>query len=322
MSTKAIETTLGESYDLNTIIDAKKLKGALVAVTQLVGECKIRFTDEGLEMRAVDKANVGMVDLCLETDEFDFFHVDDRRDVLGVDVNRLASIVAFIEKGDETVHISLESDESKLKVEGGDLEYSMALIDPSVIRSIPDLPDFELPASVTFAGAEFHRAVVASDLISNYLIFGADVDTGEFYIETKGDTDAVSYRLGEEDVVDMTIAPARSLFSLNYLKEMRRAIPKNGEVKLELGDEYPVRIRFTLPKTDSHAEYILAPRIDSNQSQSGSTTSQNSATDFDDESDADDTDDSGGDGEGLDGDEEDETEGEPSTSVHSTGDES
>ena len=44
------------------IVGADTLGAALDSVSVLVDECKIRLEDEGLTIRAVDPANVGMVD--------------------------------------------------------------------------------------------------------------------------------------------------------------------------------------------------------------------------------------------------------------------
>ena len=66
-----------------------------------------------------------------------------------------------------------------------------------------------------------------------------------------------------EQRADLTAGEARSLFSLDYLKDMNKAIPKDAEVELELGDEYPVKLHFDIAEAQGHVTYMLAPRIQS-----------------------------------------------------------
>ena len=44
---------------------------------------------------------------------------------------------------------------------------------------------------------------------------------------------------------------------------MNRAIPKNGEVTVDLGEEFPVRISFEIAEGMGSVTYMLAPRIQS-----------------------------------------------------------
>lgn len=45
------------------IVDAETLQEALNSVSVLTGECKLHLNDDGPAIRAVDPANVGMVDM-------------------------------------------------------------------------------------------------------------------------------------------------------------------------------------------------------------------------------------------------------------------
>ena len=47
----------------NAIVSADTLGAALDSVSVLVDECKIRLEADGLTIRAVDPANVGMVEI-------------------------------------------------------------------------------------------------------------------------------------------------------------------------------------------------------------------------------------------------------------------
>ena len=52
-------------------VPVETLQDAIEPVSALVDECKIRLNDDGLSIRAVDPANVGMVDMSLAKSAFE-----------------------------------------------------------------------------------------------------------------------------------------------------------------------------------------------------------------------------------------------------------
>ena len=242
------------------IVSADTLGAALDSVGVLVDECKIRLEEEGLTIRAVDPANVGMVDLELSATAFESYETDGG--VIGVNLDRLEDIVAMADSG-QLVHLELDEETRKLHISLDGLEYTLALIDPDSIRQEPDLPDLDLSSEVVIEGKDIARAVKAADMVSDHIALGVDPDAEQFYVDAEGDTDDVHLELGREDLIDLTPGKARSLFSLDYLKDMNKAIPKDAEVTMELGEEFPVKMHFGFAEGDGHVTFMLAPRIQS-----------------------------------------------------------
>ena len=242
------------------IVSADTLGAAFDSVSVLVDECKIRLEEEGLTIRAVDPANVGMVDLELAASAFESYETDGG--VIGVNLDRLEDIVAMAESG-QLVHLELDEETRKLHISLDGLEYTLALIDPDSIRQEPDIPDLDLPARIVVEGADINRAVRAADMVSDHIALGVHADAEEFFVEAEGDTDDVHLELGREDLIDLTPGEARSLFSLDYLKDMNKAIPTDVEVIVELGEEFPVKLHFEFAEGDGRVTYMLAPRIQS-----------------------------------------------------------
>ncbi|MFB6308482.1 MAG: DNA polymerase sliding clamp, partial [Haloarculaceae archaeon] len=84
-----------------------------------------------------------------------------------------------------------------------------------------------------------------------------------FYVDAEGDTDDVHLELDREDLIDLTAGDAHSLFSLDYLQNMNKAIPKDAEVRMELGEEFPVKMHFDIAEGKGSVTFMLAPRIQS-----------------------------------------------------------
>jgi len=74
-------------------IGASTLQDALDSISVLVDECKFRLDDDQLGVRAVDPANVGMVDLTLSPGAFESYSADGG--VIGLNLSRFEDIVSM-----------------------------------------------------------------------------------------------------------------------------------------------------------------------------------------------------------------------------------
>ncbi|MFB6111663.1 MAG: DNA polymerase sliding clamp [Halobacteriaceae archaeon] len=243
------------------IVSAETLRTALDSVSVLVDECKINLTEDGLAIKAVDPASVGMVDLELSAGAFESYEADGG--VIGVNLTRLEDIVGMADSG-QLVHLELDEETRKLQISIDGLEYTAALIDPDSIREEPEIPDLDLPATIVIEGRDIDRAVRAADMVSDHVALGVDPDAELFYVDAEGDTDDVHLELGRDDLIDLTVGEAHSLFSLDYLNDMNKAIPRDGEVTVELGEEFPVKMHFDIAEGQGAVTFMLAPRIQSN----------------------------------------------------------
>jgi proliferating cell nuclear antigen len=248
----------------NAIVSAATLRDALDSVSVLVEECKVRLNDDGLAIRAVDPANVGMVDLVLDAAAFESYEADGG--VIGVNLKRLEEI-AKMANADDLVHLELNEETRKLHIQidtaDSRLSYTLALIDPDSIRKEPDIPDLDLPASIVLEGQQLDRGIKAADMVSDHISLRVDEDDETFHIEAEGDTDDVDLTLTRADLISLSAGPASSLFSLDYLKDMNKAIPKDAEVTVELGEEFPVKLHYQIAEGQGQITYMLAPRIQS-----------------------------------------------------------
>jgi len=242
-------------------IDVGTLSTALDPVSALVNECKLRFSDDGLSIKSVDPANVAMVDMEIGADAFESFESDDV--VLGINLERLEDVLSMGDSGD-VVSCSLDEETRKLDIDIGGLSYTLALIDPDSIRQEPDIPDLDLPATVVVEGRQISRGVSAADLCSDHVTLQAAADDETFYINAEGDTDDVSLALGDGDLLSANVGEScESMFSLEYLTDMERAMPNDGEISLRLGSEVPVKMRYSLADGSVEVVNLLAPRISS-----------------------------------------------------------
>jgi proliferating cell nuclear antigen len=242
------------------IANAETIQETLEPVSVFVDECKIHLNEDGLAIRAVDPVNVGMVDLELAASAFESYEADGG--LPGVNLSRLEDVAGMMTAG-QLLRMELNEETHKLHLDTDGLEYTLAPIDPASIREEPDLPDLDLPARVVLEGADIDRAVKATDMVSDHIRIGVDDETETVYIDAGGDTDDVHFELGRADVIDLEAADARSIYSLDYLNDLNRAQAGDGEVTVDLGEEFPLEMAFEIAEGQGHVTNILAPRIQS-----------------------------------------------------------
>ena len=240
-------------------IEAGLLTSAVDTVSVLVDECKVHLDDDALRIKAVDPANVGMVDLEVPEGGFEFYEADG--ETIGLNLAKFQDIIGMANKGDD-VELELDEETHKLHIRMDGLHYTLSLIDPDSIHQEPDVPDLDLPGEVVLAGQEIKRGIKASGMVSDHMAFG--IEDGAFYMAAEGDTDDVRVDIPEEDLIglEMTDDEARSLYSLDYLDSMAKAIPGDAQLTMDLGVDYPVKMYFDIADGQGSVVYLLAPRIE------------------------------------------------------------
>jgi len=240
-------------------IHVAHLKTILTSLRALVDEARIRVTEDGLTVRAVDSANVAMDDLELEAAAFESFEASPG--TLGLNLDRLADPVRLASK-DDLVQLFLDPESGKLIVVVDGLRYSMACINSRTIRAEPTLPEFDLPAAVTVDRDTLQRGVKAADLVADHVRIRMEADGDALVIEADGDTDAVTLELDGDDIEILAAGEASTLFSLDYCKKLVQTIPAGTPVTLTLGEDFPLILSYELADGDGTITRMLAPRIE------------------------------------------------------------
>jgi proliferating cell nuclear antigen len=274
MTTVKLET----SGDLIRRIDA--------LTSTLVDECKVRLNkNDGLSVTAVDPANVGMFEFEVPPSGFETFDLDYDAVTVGLPRKRLSSIAKYARKGGNsnddhgdpvTLVWNEETKRFYVHVERDDLDRysSFAAIDPDSIRQEPDLPGLDLSYEASLSSKtlrdvtrtlgedDYDHVQVAVEDLSN----GVSGDTtAGIRLYGRGDTredvfrpDATATFVGSGEAEEVA-----SLYSLDYLRDMAKGLhaAKPDSVKVEFGDEFPVRINFSDSTFGLSGTFMLAPRI-------------------------------------------------------------
>jgi proliferating cell nuclear antigen len=251
-------TAIEGEHMFKTKVKPEVLKELVDIVSVLVDEAKFTATKSKLVVKAVDPAHVAMVDLTLKKDAFEEFSATETE--LGVDLDKVKEVLRLAKPGDI---ITIEHNEEKnvLAFKVGNINRTMALVDPAGM-SDPKVPNLNLPVKVVVSTEQLRQGIRASESISDHLALVASPDS--FEIVAEGDTDHVDLKLPKDALESLECKEAaRSLFPLDYFSNMIKAIQSAPTITMQMGNDYPVKMDFTIAGGKGEGQYLLAPRIES-----------------------------------------------------------
>ena len=244
---------------LKATIDADILKESIDAISALVTECRLHTDENGISTRAVDTANVAMVSLSLKKEAFSAF--ESTKNELGLDIAKLKNIFGMMGKN-EPISLELPENGQKLRVSFEGYRYSITLLDPNTIRKDPNPPNIDLPGKVVLSGNDLYNSIKAASVVSDKIALGIDPAQQIFYMAAEGDTDHIRKEYGKNEVTFLNNVEARSLFSLDYLKDMGKVMSRAEEVEVSIGIDHRVKFASYIAGGKGYVEYLLAPRIE------------------------------------------------------------
>src|SRR3989338_7352616 len=96
-----------------TLAEPKYLKDSISIISELVNEARLKISKDGIELVAMDPANVAMVIFKLLSSAFTEFTLE-KEENLAINLNNLKQILRRAKPNDM---VSLELDENKLKIQ-------------------------------------------------------------------------------------------------------------------------------------------------------------------------------------------------------------
>lgn len=246
---------------LQASIKADIFRETIDAISALVNECRLHLDANGIRTITVDTSNVAMVSLELSASAFENYSFTAESAEIGLDIEKIRSMMGMIGK-DDTVILDIDDSGKKMKLSFGGYEYSLTLLDTKTIRKDPNTPNLNLPAVLEIAGNTFYDAIKASAMVSDKIALSVSSDTKVFTLNAEGDSDRIKRELAVDDITYTQCDNARSLFSLDYLKDMGKTISHAEKVQIKLGNDHPVQFAFDFADGKGKIGYLLAPRIE------------------------------------------------------------
>lgn len=240
--------------------DPTYLKDSIIVISELVNEARFLVNDEGLELVAMDPANVAMVNYKLLASNFSEFKPGDKKEI---SIN-LASFKQVLKRAKSNDQLSLEvGDDNKLKVQlksSAIRTFHLPLLDLGDDEQ--KIPNLSFPVVISTKSSILNEAVEDSSIVSESITLR--VEPERFTVSATGDTSNAHVEVLADDLTKIkseTKADVKSKYSLEYLKKMINGSKLSENVNIYLNQDYPLKLEYKVIDK-LLLSFILAPRVD------------------------------------------------------------
>jgi len=240
-----------------TLADTRLLKDSVSIIADLVTEVRFKVTKNGLELVAMDPANVAMVVYKLLSSCFVEYDVKNER-VLAVNLNEVKQVLKRLKPNDT---LTLENPEAKLKLTLKGVskrEFLLPLIE--VEEKEQKVPSLKFSVTVKTDAAVINDAIEDVDIIGESVAFVAAPKA--FRISSSSDLSKADVEiLADEKTSIEAKEETKSKYSIEYLKKMIQGAKLCDKVVVQFSKDYPLQLDYTV-KDKLQLLFILAPRVD------------------------------------------------------------
>lgn len=242
------------------LAEPRYFKESIGIISELVTEAKFKATPDGLELIAMDPANVAMVIFKLLSSSFTKYDVPQAEEI-SINLNSLKQILRRA-KSDDT--LSLETTEDhKLKVQlKGMTLRSFSIPTLELEDKEQKVPQLIFPIVIDMDAQLFTEAIEDVNVVAESVTFLGDKQ--QLLIKAEGDLSKALIEMNHGDHSSIHAEKEEKLkakYSLEYLKKMVAGEKLHNRVTLSFNTDYPLRLDYKL--TDRLLlSFILAPRVD------------------------------------------------------------
>jgi proliferating cell nuclear antigen len=242
------------------LADPTYLKDSIAVISELVNEARFKVSRDGVEMIAMDPANVAMVVYKLLSSAFTEYDVEQTTE-LGIN---LASLKQVLRRSKANDILTLEmSEEGKLNIQlkgGTTRTFSLPIID--LEEKEQRVPNLTFPVNVSTASHVLNDAIEDADIVAESVTFAAE--PGRFLVSAEGDLSKAHIEVKHGDETKITSespAKVKAKYSIEYLKKMIQAGKLADSVSIGFNQDYPLKLEYKVVDK-LLLSFILAPRVE------------------------------------------------------------
>lgn len=244
---------------LKATLNADTFRETIDAISALVTECRLHIGEDSIWTKAVDTANVAMINLTLNKTAFNQFEANSAE--IGIDIAKMKNIFTMMGKAAD-VSLDHPDGANKIEVTFEGYHYSVTLLDTNTIKKDPNSPNISLPGQVIISGSELYNVIKSAAIVSDKIWFIVDSDIKKFILYAEGDSDNIKREFSADELVGCNWESAKSLFSIDYLKDMGKVMSRSQKVTVDIGIDHPIKFSFEIADGNGTVEFLLAPRIE------------------------------------------------------------
>ncbi len=242
-----------------SLSETKYFKDCISIVADLVSEARLRFTQDMMEMVAMDPANVAMVIYKLFSSSFTEYEFKEDMEV-GINLSNLKQVLRRVGTSD-SLEVEITESKFNIKIVGTSTRtFSLPVLDMDERQQ--KIPELNFPVKVTTSTSIIADAIDDADIVGESVAFLAD--SNKVTIAAEGDLSKVKVEITKDENTEITSEsenPVKAKYSIEYLKKMVQGSKISSRASMFFNTDYPLKMEFV--EVDKvYLGFILAPRVE------------------------------------------------------------
>jgi len=235
--------------------DSNILETSFKAISSIVPEVQIQAGEDGLKLDALDQSHITFVHLELNIELFEEYQCDGSV-TINVDTEELMKVLKRADS-DDIVELSVDEDNLIITFRGeAERIFMIRLIDMEY--SAPKPPEVNHPNQFEVPFDLLKNSIKDTEIVSDNISLTIDEKHFGVYAEGELGETRIRYLHGEKINEE-----ARSVYSLDKIKEILKADKFSDSVIIAMGTNMPICLTLETVGADAVLEFMVAPRIES-----------------------------------------------------------
>jgi len=234
--------------------EVKLLADAIGIISELVTEVRIKLDSSGMNIVAIDPANVALVMFKIPASGFSAFEAGE--ETLGVNLEDLKQVLRRCSAGSV---LTIEKQENLLKLSIEDRikrTFTLSLIDIEAEEKTK--PNLTFTSKVEMYSMSFVESIEDCAVVAD--VCELKVKDNSFVIIAKGALNSAKSEYSSDEVQMENTGENKARYSLEYLQKFIKAAKLTERVIIRFSQDYPLRLDFNTPRLE--LGFILAPRVE------------------------------------------------------------
>ena len=228
------------------------------AAGTVTDKTRVGIAESGIVIRAADENGHAMVDLRVSGSSFSTF--DAGTGTLGVDVGRVRDALSIGDTSD-LAQFTLDAANSTLEITIDGITCTIGIDPVESLRYPVEMPDIDIPATVHLSPDDISLGLDAADMLDDRFDLSVDPESGEMQFAADGDTDSMTYRREDTDLIAFEPADVEVKLDSSLVKSANAGLPDGTNRVLRIGNEVPLVLKSEFPDADGAMQFVIAPKL-------------------------------------------------------------
>jgi proliferating cell nuclear antigen PCNA len=240
--------------------DPKPFRDAIDTIAALIDEGIFRVRSDRIELLAADRAMVAVVDFKIAKGAFERFDVDKEHDI-GLNLQNLLTVLKRASAGDKlTMRLNETGSRLDLALEGlSKRNFGIPILELSAAE-IPPVNQLSFTATAEVRSDVVAQGIDDADIVADSV--SIELAPQQLKMWAEGDSTRAELLLeaGSGPLVSINAQqPVHARYPLEYLKKIARAARLADTAKIQLANDYPMKLEFI--GQNMSLAIVLAPRV-------------------------------------------------------------